>query len=202
MEPREPLRRQLNLPNAITIARILLVPILVTIILTKFDDKEWFSVSVFLLAASTDWLDGWVARRRKQVTTLGKLLDPMADKLLISGAFISLIEVAHVPSWMVVVIIAREFAVTGLRGIAAERGIAVAASRWGKIKMAMQVTCVCFLLLSHPAASPGPYEEVMFRPFTEGLLWGTVLVTAFSGIDYFIKLRRVLETPVEQDASP
>lgn len=190
---RDSIAAQLNLPNAITIGRILLVPLLVVIILTKFEDKEWFSVTVFLVAAASDWLDGWLARRRKQVTPLGKLLDPMADKLLICGAFISLIEVAHVPSWMVVVIIAREFAVTGLRGIAAERGVAIAASNWGKIKMGMQVTCVAFLLLSHPAAEAGPYEEVMFRPFTYALLVGTVLVTAMSGIDYFVKFRRVLD---------
>jgi len=184
--------RQLNLPNTISLLRIFLVPILVVIILTKFEGKEWLGVGVFLLAAGTDWLDGWLARRRRQVTPLGKLLDPMADKLLISAAFISLIEVGGVPAWMVVVIIAREFAVTGLRAIAAERGIALAATSWGKLKMGMQVACVVVLLLSRPHAAEGPIEELA-SPLAKGFLWGTVLVTVVSGITYFVGFRRVLD---------
>ena len=127
--------RQLNLPNALTSFRILLVPVLVVVILTRPEQKEGISVAIFLLAAATDWLDGWLARRRSETTTLGALLDPLADKLLIAGALISLVEVGVAPAWMVVIIIGREFAVTGLRGIAAEQGITIAAREWGKVKM-------------------------------------------------------------------
>jgi CDP-diacylglycerol--glycerol-3-phosphate 3-phosphatidyltransferase len=174
-----------------------LVPVLVTIILTKFEGKEWIGVGVFLLAALTDFVDGWLARRWRQVTPLGKLLDPMADKLLIAGAFIALIEVGGVPSWMVVVIIAREFAVTGLRGIAAERGIAIAASGFGKIKMTVQVICVCVLLLSRPHAAEGDVSEII-SPFAKALLWATVLVTAASGVEYFVAFRKILEQGTDE----
>ena len=184
--------RQINLPNTLTLFRMFLVPVLVTIILTKFEGKQWISVGVFLTAALTDFIDGWLARRWRQVTPVGKLLDPMADKLLIAGAFISLIEVGGVPSWMVVVIIAREFAVTGLRGIAAERGIAIAASWFGKIKMAVQVACVVVLLLSRPHAPPGDVAEIV-SPFAKGFLWATVLVTVASGVEYFVAFRKILE---------
>ena len=185
--------RQLNIPNTITLLRIFLVPVLVVIILTKFENKEWLGVGVFLFAACTDWVDGYLARKWRQVTPVGKLLDPMADKLLIAGAFISLIEVGGVPSWMVVVIIAREFAVTGLRGIAAERGVTIAASSFGKIKMTVQVICVVVLLLSRPHAPEGPVEEVV-SPWANAFLWATVIVTVGSGIEYFYGFRKVLET--------
>lgn len=185
--------RQINVPNAITLLRIFLVPVLVVIILTRFEHKEWLGVFVFLLAALTDFVDGYLARRWRQVTPMGKLLDPMADKLLIAGAFISLIEVGGVPSWMVVVIIGREFAVTGLRGIAAERGVTIASSSFGKIKMTLQVACVVVLLLSRPHAPEGPVERIV-SPFAMGFLWATVIVTVASGIEYFIGFRRVLES--------
>lgn len=184
--------RQINLPNTLTLFRMFLVPVVVTIILTKFEGKEWIGVGVFLLAALTDFVDGWLARRWRQVTPLGKLLDPMADKLLIAGAFIALIEVGGVPSWMVVVIIAREFAVTGLRGIAAERGVTIAASGLGKIKMTVQVICVCVLLLARPHADAGDVSEIV-DPFVKGLLWATVMVTVASGVEYFIGFRKILE---------
>lgn len=186
------MRRQLNVPNSLTLLRIFLVPILVVIILTKFEGKQWLGVGVFLLASLTDWVDGWLARRWRQVTPLGKLLDPMADKLLIAGAFISLTEVGGVPSWMVVVIIAREFAVTGLRGIAAERGVVIAASYFGKVKMFVQVACVCVLLLSRPHAPESDVTE-MATPFATGFLWATVIVTVLSGIEYFVGFRRVFD---------
>jgi CDP-diacylglycerol--glycerol-3-phosphate 3-phosphatidyltransferase len=186
------LLRQLNVPNALTLLRIFLVPVLVTMILTRFEGKQWLCVGVFLLASLTDFVDGWLARRWRQVTPMGKLLDPMADKLLIAGAFISLIEVGGVPAWMVVVIIAREFAVTGLRGIAAERGVMIAASGFGKIKMGVQVACVCVLLLSRPHAPAGEVAEII-SPFAKAFLWATVLVTVASGVEYFVGFRKVLE---------
>lgn len=181
--------RQLNLPNALTTFRILLVPVLVVVILTRPEQKEGISVAIFLLAAATDWLDGWLARRRSETTTLGALLDPLADKLLIAGALISLVEVGVAPAWMVVIIIGREFAVTGLRGIAAEQGITIAAREWGKVKMVVQVVCVVALLLSQSpdGEATGWAREVhpFARPIGVALLWGSVLVSAVSAIDYF-----------------
>ncbi len=115
----------INLPNALTLTRIFLVPFLVVVLLTKFDGRETVGLLIFLTAVATDFLDGWLARRRREITTLGTLLDPIADKLLISAAFISLVELGLAPAWMVVVIIGREFAVSGLRSIASGRGILI-----------------------------------------------------------------------------
>lgn len=185
--------RQLNLPNTLTVLRIFLVPILVVVILTKFDWKEWISVAIFLVAAGTDWLDGWLARRNAQVTTLGKLLDPLADKLLISGALISLVEVGVAPAWMVVIIVGREFAVTGLRGIASERGVTIEARSWGKLKMGFQVACISALLLSHPQDQVIDRMAEFAQPIGRALLWGTVLLAVVSGVAYFREFRRVLD---------
>ena len=192
------LRRQINVPNMLTVLRMFTVPVLVVIILTKFENRHWLGVGVFLAAAMTDWVDGYLARRWRQITPLGKLLDPMADKLLIAGAFISLIEVGGVPSWMVTVIIAREFAVTGLRGIAAERGVVIAASALGKIKMVVQVSCVVVLLLSRPIAPEGGVETLA-SPFAKAFLWATVIVTVASGFEYFMAFRKLLEAREDED---
>src|SRR5687768_10010036 len=138
----------MNLPNAITIARIFLVPFVVVVLLTtRFPHWEFWGVTLFLVAALTDLLDGYVARRRKQVTTLGRLLDPIADKLLISSALISLVQLQLAPAWMVVIIIGREFAVSGLRNIAASEGFTIEASPLGKGKMVLQVAAVIGLIL-------------------------------------------------------
>lgn len=184
------MRHHVNVPNALTAFRILLVPVLVVVILTRPEQHEGISVGIFLLAAATDWLDGWLARRNSQVTTLGALLDPLADKLLIAGALISLVEVGRAPAWMVVIIIGREFAVTGLRAIAAEQGIAIAAREWGKVKMVVQVVCIVALLMSQEQdaeLAPGLLGQLdlLMKPLGDALLWGTVLVSAISAIDYF-----------------
>jgi len=184
------MRHHLTVPNMLTAFRMLLVPVLVVVILTRPEQGEGISVAIFLLAAATDWLDGWLARRNKQVTTLGALLDPLADKLLIAGALISLVEVGRAPAWMVVIIIGREFAVTGLRAIAAEQGIAIAAREWGKVKMVVQVVCIVALLLSQEqeaSAAQAWMDQVhlVMKPLGDALLWGTMLVSAVSAIDYF-----------------
>src|SRR5688572_27008846 len=136
----------MNLPNALTLGRIFLVPLLVVVLLTKFEApvvlgirKELLGSAIFGLASLTDWLDGYLARRRKQVTTLGQLMDPIADKLLVMAAFVSLVQMGLAPAWMVAAIIGRELAVTGLRSIAYNRGVMIAASPLGKFKMASQV---------------------------------------------------------------
>src|SRR5688500_7315989 len=140
-----------NLPNSLTLLRIFIVPLLVVVLLTPFSE-DWFGVprhllgvTLFLGAALTDFLDGHFARRRDQVTRLGQLLDPIADKLLISAALVSLVENQLAPAWAVVIIIGREFAVTGLRSIAAADGVVIAASRMGKFKMLLQVMTVALL---------------------------------------------------------
>jgi len=144
----------LNLPNVLTLSRIFIVPLLVVVLLTRVSEA-WFGVSqrilgvaIFLIAALTDWLDGYLARRRRQVSRLGIMLDPLADKLLISAALIALVDNRLAPAWAVVVIIGREFAVTGLRSIAASEGVAIPASPMGKFKMLTQVIAVALLILS------------------------------------------------------
>ena len=150
----------MNLPNALTLSRIFVVPLLVAVLLTPFSE-DWFGVqrhilgvALFLTAAFTDYLDGHIARSRDQVSRLGKLLDPIADKLLISAALISLVENRLAPAWAVVIIIGREFAVSGLRSIAAADGIVIAASRMGKFKMGAQVVAVALLIASSTAGAP------------------------------------------------
>ncbi|MGB7922193.1 MAG: CDP-diacylglycerol--glycerol-3-phosphate 3-phosphatidyltransferase [Pyrinomonadaceae bacterium] len=150
----------MNLPNALTLSRIFVVPFLVVVLLTPFSEnwlgvpRHILGVALFLAAALTDYLDGRIARSRDQVSQLGKLLDPIADKLLISAALISLVENRLAPAWAVVIIIGREFAVSGLRSIAAEGGLVIAASRMGKFKMMSQVVAVALLIVSSASGSP------------------------------------------------
>ena len=175
-----------NLPNALTLLRIFLVPFLVVVLLTKFDGREFVGLAIFLVAAITDFFDGWLARRRNQTTRLGALLDPIADKLLMSAAFISLVEMDphHVPAWMVVIVIGREFAVSGLRSIAAQQGVTIAASPLGKGKMVSQVIAISLLILG--------YELGQFRVIGTVALWGVMLFALASGIDYFLKFARAV----------
>ena len=150
----------MNLPNILTLSRIFIVPLLVVVLLTPFSE-DWFGlqrhllgVSLFLAAALTDYLDGHIARSRDQVTRFGQLFDPIADKLLISAALISLVENRLAPAWAVVIIVGREFAVSGLRSVAAADGVVIAASRWGKFKMLSQVLAVAFLIASSASGAP------------------------------------------------
>ena len=165
----------MNLPNSLTLLRIFIVPVLVVVLLTPFSES-WFGVprhilgvALFLGAALTDFLDGHFARSRDQVTRLGQLLDPIADKLLISAALISLVENQLAPAWAVVIIIGREFAVTGLRSIAATEGVVIAASKMGKFKMLAQVVTVALLIVSSVAGKP-PVAN-FGRPFPAVQFW-------------------------------
>lgn len=183
-----------NLPNALTLLRIFMVPFLVVVLLTKFSGREYVGLAIFLLAAITDFFDGWIARRRNQTTRLGALLDPIADKLLMSAAFISLVEMdpAHVPAWMVVIIIGREFAVSGLRSIAAQQGVTIAASPLGKWKMVAQVVAISLLILG--------YELGELRRTGTVALWAVMLFALASGVDYFAKFARavILDQPASK----
>ena len=166
----------MNLPNALTLLRIFIVPLLVVVLLTPFAEnwvglpRHILGVTLFLGAALTDYLDGQLARRRDQVTRLGQLLDPIADKLLISAALISLVENQLAPAWAVVIIIGREFAVTGLRSIAAVDGVIIAASKMGKFKMLAQVVTVALLIVSSVGGKP-PRVSNFGQPFPAIEFW-------------------------------
>jgi len=171
----------MNLPNSLTLARIFLVPLVVVVLLTTTRQiHNWaiWCVSLFLGAALTDLLDGYFARRRKQVTTLGRLLDPIADKLLISSALVSLVQLRMVPAWMVAIILGREFAVNGLRGIAASEGFSIEVSTLGKGKMVLQVAAVVGLIL-------GRVYGGWVLQTANILLWAVVLVALASMTQYF-----------------
>ena len=175
-----------NLPNALTALRIFLVPILVVVLLTKDlfgRDQDFLGLGIFLIAAVTDWLDGWVARRWRQITTLGTLLDPVADKLLTSAAFISLVEMGFAPAWMVVIIVGREFAVSGLRTVASSRGVTIGASVWGKYKTGLQVIAISLLIITRRLGE--------FRRTGEVILWLVMALALLSAADYFYRFSRV-----------
>ena len=169
----------LNVPNVLTVLRILAVPVVVVALLEGTSQGDVIAAAVFALAALTDGLDGYIARRRKEVTTFGQLMDPLADKLLITAALISLVSLDRIPAWVAMVIIAREFAVTGLRSLAAERGVVIAASWLGKVKTALQVIAVFALI----AVKPTPL-------WVDLTLYAAVAATVISGADYFFGLRK------------
>ena len=184
----------MNLPNTLSVARIFLVPLLVSVLLTKFEGRlvmglpvELVAGAIFGIASLTDWLDGYLARRRKQVTTLGQILDPLADKLLISATLISLVQLNLVQSWMVAVIICREIAVTGLRNLAYSRGLTMPASGLGKIKMASQVTAILLLILG--------WERVPLLVFLgQGVMWVVLVTSLVSAVDYYQGFQRAMLT--------
>jgi len=189
----------MNVPNSLTLARIFLVPLLVTALVQEnvsvrvgglVITNEWVALGIFLAAAGTDMLDGFLARRWGQITTIGTLLDPIADKLLVSAALVSLVQIHATPAWMAVVIIGREFAVSGLRGIAAAEGYTIRASELGKTKMIAQVVAISLLLLSvrHPQLT-APANWMM---------WGVVAFTLISAVDYFLKFWRKVDVRIKK----
>ena len=181
-----------NLPNTLTLSRIFLVPLLVVVLLTRTERWELIGGAIFGVAAFTDWLDGYLARRRGQVTNLGIMLDPIADKLLTSAAFISLVQMQLAPAWMVVIIIGREFAVMGLRCIAVSRGITIPASTLGKGKMTTQVIAILLLILGKKFLGP---LYVLGRV----ALWLTVIFALVSGLDYFRRFHRNITSELPGD---
>ena len=189
----------MNLPNSLTILRIFFVPLLVVVLLTKEPNVSIFGVTVhfeiwgvliLLAAAATDWADGYFARRRGEVTTLGILLDPIADKLLISAAFVSLVEMNLVRAWMVVIIIGREFTILGLRNIASAEGFHIQASLLGKTKMALQVAAVCAVILGSKHAFAQPIGTI--------LLWLVVISAIASAVEYFLMFWSKVDDHVKQ----
>lgn len=191
----------MNLPNTLTLGRIFLVPLLVVVLLTEFEGlrvlgapKEYLAAAIFLLAAVTDGLDGYLARRRDQVTTLGQLMDPLADKLLITAALVSLVQLDAAPAWMAAIIIGRELAVTGLRSLAQSRGVIMPASSLGKAKMAAQVVSIMLLLVGRAG---WPLLSAM------GLLglWVVVAFSLWSAWDYYRRFSRLTSPKVADFAS-
>lgn len=188
----------MNLANKITLIRIFLVPIIMFFLLIKVPlpniTIDHFTISynqiiaalIFIIAASTDSLDGYIARKHKLITNLGKLLDPLADKLLVSAVLVSLVEMNKISAFITIVIISREFAVTGLRQIALLEGMVMAASKWGKWKTATQIAAIIALLLNN-----FPFTFIGFA-FDYWASWVAAVITIYSGVDYFIKNKHVI----------
>jgi CDP-diacylglycerol--glycerol-3-phosphate 3-phosphatidyltransferase len=181
-----------NVPNVLTVIRILLVPVLIVALASGSDNGDLLAAIVFAAASVTDYIDGYLARARGSVTTFGKLMDPIADKLLIVAALVTLVSLGRLAAWVAMVIIAREFAVTVLRVAAgAAQGVVIAASSLGKVKTAVQVAMVMSLIAFHP------------RPVAVTVLvYVTVVVTVLSGADYFFGIRRYLAAPRAPAGSP
>ena len=189
----------MNLPNALTLLRIFFVPLLVAVLVQRdiamsvgdwILTNEMLAVMIFLTAAGTDLLDGYLARRWGQITTVGTLLDPIADKLLISAALISLVQVRMVPAWMTILIIGREFAISGLRSIAAAEGYVIRASDLGKTKMVTQVLAVTLVILA--------IRFDALRPYALGAMWLVVIFSVLSAFAYFRKFWRKIDDQVKR----
>ncbi len=176
----------LTLPNGLTIIRILAIPVILFLLFYPERICRLITTLFFLLVAMTDTLDGYFARRRGLVTTLGKFLDPLADKLLIVAALIALIPARGIPTWMVIVIIGREISVTGLRGIALAQGIVISASTLGKYKTVFEVASITFLILN------GKYFSIELHQVGMGLLWIALGLAVISGVDYFKKFLKTI----------
>jgi CDP-diacylglycerol--glycerol-3-phosphate 3-phosphatidyltransferase len=179
----EKLNRQqiLSLPNGVTILRIVAIPLILVLLFYMGRGYQLLTALLFFGAAVTDTFDGYLARRRGMVTTLGKFLDPLADKLLIVTALIALIPAREIPVWMVIVIVGREIAITGLRGIAVSQGIIISASALGKYKTVFEAASIFFLILN------GSYSFLSFRPIGMFFLWVALGIAVVSGVDYFRK---------------
>ena len=181
---------ELNAANVLTLVRISLIPVLAAVLLSTLAEADLLAAIVFIIASATDALDGWIARRRSEITQFGKLMDPLADKLLITSALVSLVALYRLDAWVAMVIIAREFAVTGLRMLAVEQGQVVSASVWGKLKTTTQVAMVLALIwVDRPAT------------WVDILVYVTVAITVLSGLDYFYRLRKLF-CPREGESAP
>jgi len=182
---------ELNAPNVLTLIRVGLIPVLAAVLLSALKNADLLAAIVFVIASATDALDGWLARRRSEVTQFGKLMDPLADKLLITAALVSLVALYRLDAWVAMVIISREFAVTGLRMLAVEKGHVVSASVWGKLKTTTQVAMVLALIW---VDRPADWVDI--------LIYVTVAITVLSGADYFWRLRNLLGPESAPQAAP
>lgn len=176
----------MNLANKITIFRMLLVPVFLIVFYSNIPGATYIAAAIFIFASITDSLDGYIARSRNMITSFGKFMDPLADKILVSAALISLVDRGTIPGWIVVIIIAREFAITGFRTIAVSEGITIAASPLGKIKTITQLIAIPLLLLNN-----FPFQNTSVRVDLI-MLYLCLFFTIISGVDYIYKNRQVL----------
>lgn len=172
----------MNLPNKLTTLRMLLVPVFIIVYLLGYEIP---SLIIFAIASFTDFLDGYLARKYNLISNYGKIMDPLADKLLVTAALVCMVQTGIVPAWMVIVILAREFAITGLRAVAASEGTVIAAAWSGKIKTVTQMIAIIFLLLDN-----WPFS-LFNMPFANIMLWVAVIMTIYSGLEYMIKNRNL-----------
>ena len=175
----------MNLPNKLTTMRMALVPVFIVLYLM---DYHYTAAAVFIAASLTDFLDGHLARKHNLVTNFGKIMDPLADKLLVASALVCMVQTGVVPGWMVIVILAREFAITGLRSVAASEGVVIAAAWSGKIKTVTQMIAIIFLLIGN-----WPFELISV-PFAQIMLWIAVIMTVYSGAEYIYKSRELFRS--------
>lgn len=175
----------MNTPNKLTIARMIIVPFLVIFLLTGWggEANRYISLTLFVVASVTDWFDGYLARKNNLVTNFGKFLDPLADKLLVCSAMICMIDLKRLPAWFVIIIIAREFIISGFRLIAAENGIVIAANYWGKFKTASQMIMIILLIL---------HFDGIFVILEQIFIWLSLALTIISLITYIWQNRTVL----------
>lgn len=174
----------MNLPNKLTIFRVILIPFFVVLLLfdiTAYD--KWIALGIFIVASLTDFLDGHIARKYNLVTNFGKFMDPLADKLLVCSAMICLVELARIPAWVVIVIIAREFIISGFRLVASDNGVVIAASYWGKFKTTFQILMICLMI-----ADLEPLAIV-----TQIVMWVALALTVISLVDYLVKNKSVMQ---------
>lgn len=173
-----------NLPNLLTVTRVLAIPVVMVLLSFSGPLASLLGALCFAIAGATDILDGFLARRQRSVTPFGKFMDPLADKLLVTAALIMLIPLGRVPAWMAFIIIGRELAVTGLRGLAAAEGIILAPDRWGKTKTLLQMVAITGLILHYP------YQALDFQRAGIAILWVAMIVTVISGVGYFLAFFR------------
>lgn len=194
----------MNLANKLTMIRMILVPIFLLFIAVKgIPYGTILATVVFVIAAITDKLDGYIARSRNQITNFGKLMDPLADKLLVSSALVSLVEFQIIPTWVAMIIIAREFLVTGLRSLAASEGIVLAASKWGKAKTATQIVAIIFALINLTYVNGGLstyiyiyISQSFMSLITNVCISVAVIITILSGVDYFVKNKSLFQSSI------
>ena len=173
----------MNLPNKLTIFRVILIPFFVVLLLfdlTAYD--KWIALAIFIVASLTDFLDGHIARKYNLVTNFGKFMDPLADKLLVCSAMICLVELSRIPAWVVIIIIAREFIISGFRLVASDNGVVIAASYWGKFKTVFQIVMICLMIADLPSLAL----------VTQIVMWVAVVLTVVSLVDYLLKNKDVM----------
>ncbi len=174
----------MNLPNKLTLMRVAMVPLLaVFMVIPMFDGQKWVALALFVIASLTDLVDGKIARKYNLITNFGKFADPLADKLLVCSALICLVELGRVPAWIVLVIIAREFIVSGFRIVAADQGVVIAASMWGKVKTTLQMIMVILMIADIPE----------LNIITQVAMWSALVLTIVSLVDYVSKNRNVID---------